>query len=50
MKKAKIKYPGEKITKMNEKKDKLRKINPRGASVLVNLPKSKKKVGMYGLL
>lgn len=27
-----------------------RKINPRGATVLVNLPRSKKKVGLYGLI
>lgn len=27
-----------------------RKINPRGATVLTNLPKSKKKVGIYGLI
>lgn len=28
----------------------VRKINPNGATVLVNLPKSKKKVGLYGLI
>lgn len=27
-----------------------KKINPRGASVLINLPKSKKKVGLYGMI
>lgn len=27
-----------------------KKINPNGATVLVNLPKGKKKVGSYGLI
>ncbi len=28
----------------------VKKINPRGASVLIKQPTSKKKVGMYGLI
>ncbi len=28
----------------------VKKVNPRGATKLTNLPKSKKKVGMYGLI
>ena len=37
---------------MNAKKDAqaVRKVNPRGASVLIAKPTSKKKVGMYGLI
>lgn len=27
-----------------------RKVSPRGATVLTNLPKGKKKVGLYGLI
>lgn len=28
----------------------VRKVSPRGASLLIAMPKSKKKVGMYGLI
>lgn len=28
----------------------VRKVNPRGATVLINMPKGKKKVALYGLI
>lgn len=29
---------------------KVKQVNPRGATVLINQPKGKKKVGLYGLV